>query len=98
MDIGSQLLMGILQKIEAIEQHLHEGQQIIRDSCHNIQRTLDCMQERYLMTYLRDEYNQEVYAWYDFEADCDDWYIWIIVIFGMTTTFIFYLMTLLHIL
>jgi hypothetical protein len=22
-----------------------------------------------------DEYNQEVYAWYDFEADCDDWYM-----------------------
>jgi hypothetical protein len=24
---------------------------------------------------LRDEYNQEIYAWYDFEADCDDWYM-----------------------
>jgi hypothetical protein len=22
-----------------------------------------------------DEYNQEAYAWYDFEADCDDWYM-----------------------
>jgi hypothetical protein len=27
------------------------------------------------MADLRDEYNQEVYAWYDFEADCDDWYM-----------------------
>ena len=27
------------------------------------------------MVDLRDEYNQEVYAWYDFEADCDDWYM-----------------------
>jgi hypothetical protein len=24
---------------------------------------------------IMDEYNQEVYAWYDFEADCDDWYM-----------------------
>jgi len=24
--------------------------------------------------YIMDEYNQEEYAWYDFEADCDDWY------------------------
>jgi hypothetical protein len=23
---------------------------------------------------IMDEYNQEMYAWYDFEADCDDWY------------------------
>jgi hypothetical protein len=22
-----------------------------------------------------DEYNQEVFAWYDFEAYCDDWYM-----------------------
>jgi hypothetical protein len=27
------------------------------------------------MVDLRDEYNQEIYAWYDFEADCDDWYM-----------------------
>ena len=24
---------------------------------------------------IRDEYNQEIYAWYDFEVDCDDWYM-----------------------
>jgi hypothetical protein len=75
MDIGSQLLMGILRKIEALEHHLHEAQQAIRDSCHNMQRILDSMQERYLMEDIMDEYNQEVYAWYDFEADCDDWYM-----------------------
>jgi hypothetical protein len=23
----------------------------------------------------RDEYNQKIYAWYDFEADYDDWYM-----------------------
>jgi hypothetical protein len=75
MDIGSQLLMGILQKIEAIEQHFHEGQQIIRDSCHNVQRYLASIHERYLMEDIRDAYTQEVYVWYDFEADCDDWYM-----------------------
>ena len=24
---------------------------------------------------IRNEYNQEIYSWYDFEADCDDWYM-----------------------
>jgi hypothetical protein len=24
---------------------------------------------------IRDEYNQEIYVRYDFEADCDDWYM-----------------------
>ena len=24
---------------------------------------------------LKNEYNQEIYAWYDFEADCDNWYM-----------------------
>jgi hypothetical protein len=23
----------------------------------------------------KNEYNQEAYAWYDFEADCDAWYM-----------------------
>ena len=27
------------------------------------------------MVDIRDEYNQEIYAWYDFEVDCDDWYM-----------------------
>jgi hypothetical protein len=27
------------------------------------------------MADLGDEYNQEIYAWYDFEVDCDDWYM-----------------------
>jgi hypothetical protein len=28
---------------------------------------------------IRDEYNQEIYAWYDSEADCDDWYMVLIL-------------------
>jgi hypothetical protein len=27
------------------------------------------------MLNIRDRYNQEAFAWYDFEADCDDWYM-----------------------
>jgi hypothetical protein len=27
------------------------------------------------MEYINDECNQEIYSWYDFEVDCDDWYI-----------------------
>jgi hypothetical protein len=47
----------------------------LNDSFRNIQDSLNNMQERFLMESLRDEYNQEIYAWYDFEADCDDWYM-----------------------
>jgi hypothetical protein len=44
----------------------------LNDSFHSIQDSLNNMQERFLMEGLKDEYNQEIYAWYDFEADCDD--------------------------
>jgi hypothetical protein len=27
------------------------------------------------MVDIKEEYNQEEYAWYDFEVDCDDWYM-----------------------
>jgi hypothetical protein len=47
----------------------------LNDSFRSIQDSLNNMQERVLMEGLRDEYNQEIYAWYDFEADCDDWYM-----------------------
>ena len=45
------------------------------------------------MADIRDEYNQEIYAWYDFEADCDDWYM-DSCYFWDDNHFIFYLMTL----
>jgi hypothetical protein len=41
----------------------------------SIQDSLDNMQQIFLMADIRDEYNQEIYSWYDFEADCDDWYM-----------------------
>jgi hypothetical protein len=47
----------------------------LNDSFRSIQDSLNNMQERFLMEGLKDEYNQEIYAWYDFEADCDDWYM-----------------------
>jgi hypothetical protein len=47
----------------------------LNDSFHSIQDSLDIMQETFLMADLRDEYNQEIYAWYDFEDDCSDWYM-----------------------
>jgi hypothetical protein len=42
---------------------------------HSIQDSLNEMQERFLMQILMNEYNQERYAWYDFEDDCVDWYM-----------------------
>jgi hypothetical protein len=47
----------------------------LNDIFHSIQDSLDNMQERFIMEDIRDEYNQEIYVWYDFEADCDDWYM-----------------------
>jgi hypothetical protein len=47
----------------------------LNDSFRSIQNSLDNMQERFLMADLRDKYSQEIYAWYDFEVDCDDWYM-----------------------
>jgi hypothetical protein len=41
----------------------------LNDSFRSIQDSLNNMQEIFLMQGLRDEYNQEIYAWYDFEAD-----------------------------
>jgi hypothetical protein len=45
------------------------------DSFCSIQESMDNMQERFLMADIWDEYNQEIYARYDFEADCDYWYM-----------------------
>jgi hypothetical protein len=47
----------------------------LNDSFRSIQDSLNNMQEIFLMEGLKDEYNKEIYAWYDFEVDCDDWYM-----------------------
>jgi hypothetical protein len=47
----------------------------LNDSFHSIQDSLNNMQGIFIMEGLRNEYNQEIYAWYDFEADCDYWYM-----------------------
>jgi hypothetical protein len=83
MAISSQTLKEILQITEAfksqlydtLDARLHDLADGLNDSFRSIQDSLDNMQERFLMADIRDEYNQEIYAWYDFEADCDDWYM-----------------------
>ena len=47
----------------------------LNDSFSSIQDSLNNMHEIFLMEGLKDEYNKEIYAWYDFEADCDDLYM-----------------------
>jgi hypothetical protein len=47
----------------------------LNDSFRSIQDSLNDMQERFLMEGLKAEYNKEIYAWYDFEVDCDDSYM-----------------------
>ena len=79
MDISSQTLKEILQITEAFKSQLFDTLDDfadgLNDSFRSIHDWLDNMQERFLIVDIRDEYNQEIYAWYDFEADCDDWYM-----------------------
>ena len=87
MTISSQTLKEILQITEAFKAQLFDTlndrlndfvdglTNDLNDIFCSIQDSLDSMQERFVMADLNDEYNQEIYAWYDFEADCDDWYM-----------------------
>jgi hypothetical protein len=70
MDMHSQL-REILHMIKAFKADLQDH----KDSYHNSQRSLALLQERYLMADFMNGYHQEVYAWYDLEDDCDDWYM-----------------------
>ena len=63
------------QLYETLYGTLHELADGLKDSFHSTQDSLDNMQKIFLMEDIRDEYNQEIYAWYDLEADCDDWYM-----------------------
>jgi tRNA(Met) C34 N-acetyltransferase TmcA len=81
MAISSQNLKEILeafksQLYDTLCDTLHDKFHDLVDGLNNSFRSsLDSMHERFLMEYIRDEYNQEIYAWYDFEDDCDDWYM-----------------------
>jgi hypothetical protein len=76
-DVLYQILMELLLKFEALKTkfHIQEHMQNIKDDCGHLQETCTKIQEGYIMADIRDEYNQEAYACYDFEADCDDWYM-----------------------
>jgi tRNA(Met) C34 N-acetyltransferase TmcA len=82
MAISSQNLKEILeafksQLYDTLCDTLHDKFHDLADGLNNSFRSsLDSMHERFLMVdIIRDEYNQEIYAWYDFEDDCDDWYM-----------------------
>ena len=68
MDMHSQL-REILHMIEAITINIKDHKDHYRKWSSTI------LQERYLMENIMNEYHQEVYAWYDLEDDCDDWYM-----------------------
>ena len=74
LDVFVQCLIDNLTKslIDGLTTSLTYG---LNDSFHSIQDSLNDMKERFLMQGLMNEYNQEKYAWYDFEDDCDDWYM-----------------------
>jgi hypothetical protein len=80
MDIRSQIMATIKTKIQEFKvemQHIQEKciqelkaeMQHIQEEC--IQESKLARQERYIM----EEYYQERNVWYDYEDDCDDWYM-----------------------
>ena len=82
MAISSQNLKEILeafksQLYDTLCDTLHDKFHDLADGLNNsLRSSLDSMQERFLMEdIIKDEYNQEIYAWHDFEDDCDDWYM-----------------------
>jgi hypothetical protein len=68
MDIHSQIIMEIQREMEALKTTFQE----FKVERKNIQ-------EIYIMetiyNYITREYTQEIYAWYDYEDECDDWYM-----------------------
>jgi hypothetical protein len=79
MTISSQTLKGILEAFKSklydtLDARLHDLANGLNASFRSIQDSLDNLKKIFLMVDIRDEYNQEIYAWYDFEADCDNWY------------------------
>ena len=82
MAISSQNLKEILeafksQLYDTLCNTLHDKfHDLAYDLNNRLRSSLDSIHERFLMVdIIRDEYNQEIYAWYDFEDDCDDWYM-----------------------
>jgi hypothetical protein len=62
---------------DTLRDTLHDKFHDLADGLNNsLCSSLDIMQEIFLMEdIIRDEYNQEIYSCYDFEDDCDDWYM-----------------------
>jgi hypothetical protein len=67
----AQLFHTLDERLDVLAQGLTESLTNIitdglNDNFRSIQDSLNNMQEIFLMQGLRDEYNQEIYAWYDF--------------------------------
>jgi hypothetical protein len=78
MAISSQNLKELLEAFKSqLYDTLHDKFHELADDLNNrLRSSLDSIHERFLMEdIIKDEYNQEIYAWYDFEDDCDDWYM-----------------------
>jgi hypothetical protein len=101
MAISSQTLEEILHMTKAFKAQLydtlHDLADGLKDSFHSIQDSLDSMHEIFLMADIGDEYNQEYTLGIILRSTVMIG-IQIVVIYGMTTISIFYLMTLLHLL
>jgi hypothetical protein len=72
MDIRFQSLMVLLRKLEASNTKFQRDMEVIKE-------IRLAAQERYIRNVMYidiiSEYTQEIYAWYDYEEDCEDWYM-----------------------
>jgi hypothetical protein len=70
----TQILMGLNNALRYIETLIG-----IKKYIQNIQETMTKWKGSYILStiypYTTKEYNQKSYAWYDFEANCDDCYM-----------------------
>jgi hypothetical protein len=102
MAISSQTLKGILEAFKSklydtLDARLHDLANGLNDSFRSIQDSLDNMQQIFLM----ETSGMNIIKKYMLGMILRPIVmigIWIVVISGMTTTFIFYLMTLIHLL
>ena len=76
MDCLCQILEDTLcNKIQrALEPHMEALQVYMHDLKDSWRKYKASIQEEYIMEDIMAEYNQEMYAWYDFGVDCSDWY------------------------
>jgi hypothetical protein len=79
MDIRSQILVGLEKCHQDMQRDVEIFRKDIRNDCQQTQKTMAKSQEKcnleIINIYTKTEYDQESYAKYNLEFDCNDWYM-----------------------